>query len=467
MTGPYLIGVLAAAVLFVILGTARWKIHPFLALLGASYGVGLASGLSSSRTVDVITEGLGGTIGYIGIVIAAGTIIGTVLERTGGARLLAQAVLRVVGRARAVLAMSITGAVVSIPVFCDSGFIILSPLSRSLARQSGGSITPYAVALSMGLYATHVFVPPTPGPIAAAGELGAELGLVILLGLVVTVPVLCTTYVFARYMGQRIQIGPELDADADPILDADSNLDADPVEERSAFEEPEPRMSTVTAAALPIGVPILLIAMRSIAVLPSRPLGDGSVFAVLTFLGDPNTALLLGVIGAFALTANLSGHEFSKWVGGALKDAGIIILITGAGGAFGKVLQATPVGSFLGEALARYELGALSILLPFFVAAALKTALGSSTVAIITAAAILLPLLESLGLSGPMGPVLTTLAIGAGAMTVSHANDSYFWVVGQFSGMSVPQAYQLQTVGSAVAGLTGIVAVLVLSLFML
>lgn len=454
MSGPLLIGILTAAVLFVILATARWNVHPFLVLLAASYGVGLTSGLSASRTIEVISDGFGGTIGYIGIVIAAGTIIGAILERTGGAQVLADAVLRVVGRARAVLAMSITGAVISVPVFCDSGFIILSPLSRSLARESGDSVTAYALALSMGLYTTHVFVPPTPGPIAAAGELGAELGFVILLGLVVTVPVLCTTYLFARYMGRRIIIDP-----------AQAAIPVDRTETERELESP--RITSVARAALPIVLPIILISIQSVASLPSRPFGDGNVFAVLTFLGNPNSALLLGVIAALTVISGGNREMFSGWIGEALKDAGLIILITGAGGAFGSVLQATPIGDYLGVALADFNLGTLSILLPFILAAALKTALGSSTVAIITAAAITMPLLTSLGLNGTMGPVLTTLAIGAGAMTVSHANDSYFWVVSQFSGMTVPQAYRLQTVGSAVAGLTGIAAVFVLALILL
>ncbi len=460
MSGLLLIGVLTAAVVFVVFATARWNLHPFLVLLAASYGVGMLSGLSAAGTVDAITDGFGGTIGYIGIVIAAGTIIGAVLERTGGARVLADAVVRVVGRTRSLLAMSITGAVVSVPVFCDSGFIILSPLSRSLARESGDPLASYAVGLSMGLYATHVFIPPTPGPIAAAGELGAELGFVILLGLVVIVPVLISTYMFARFMGERIDIGPPQEETLSGEID----------QREGAMDRSDatvPQITSVTAAALPIAIPIVLIALQSIAALPSRPLGESTLFTMLTSLGNPNTALLLGVVVAFVVTPNVNGRVFSEWAGQALKDGGIIILITGAGGAFGAVLQATPIGDYLAEALAGYNMGALSILLPFILASALKTTLGSSTVAMITAAAISMPLLPSLGLDGTLGPVLTTLAIGAGAMTVSHANDSYFWVVSQFSGMTVPQAYRLQTLGSAVAGITGIATIFVLALVLL
>jgi len=168
-SGPFLILLLILAILFIIAGTAKVKMHPFIVLLITAYGLGLLAGLSPDQVIEAITEGFGGTLRYIGIVIAAGTIIGAILERSGAARVMAESVIRWVGRARSALAMSLTGAVVSIPVFCDSGYVVLSPLSRSLAAQSRQSLAVYAVALSMGLYATHVFVPPTPGPIAAAG----------------------------------------------------------------------------------------------------------------------------------------------------------------------------------------------------------------------------------------------------------------------------------------------------------
>ena len=466
MSAPLLIALLVLAVLFIIYGTARAKLHPFLVLLAAAYGLGLAAGLSPAATIEAITGGFGGTIGYIGIVIAAGTIIGVILEKSGAALVMARAVLGLVGRARASLAMSLTGAVVSIPVFCDSGYVILSPLNRSLAAQSQTSLATFAVALSMGLYTTHVFVPPTPGPIAAAGELGADVGTVILLGLVTTIPVLFATNAFAQYMGRRIFIEPDVEEEAA------SDVQADLEKEQKTDVRPAPngdvaRTPSAWKAFSPILLPMVLIAVQSVAELPGRPFGEGAVFAFLSFLGDPNTALLLGVVVALLLVRKRGKKVYGGWIGDGLREAGVIILITGAGGALGRVLQATPLGDVLGASLAALELGAFSILLPFLIAAALKTALGSSTVAIITTASIILPLLPALGLDVGLGPALTTLAIGAGAMTVSHANDSYFWVVSQFSDMSVAQAYRLQTLGSAVAGLTGIAVVFVLSLVLL
>lgn len=450
MSGPFLIVLLLLAILFIIWGTARAKWHPFLVLLLAAYGLGLSAGLDPAETTHAITSGFGGTLGYIGIVIAAGTIIGTLLERSGGALVMANTVLRWIGKARAVFAMSVTGAVVSIPVFCDSGFIILSPLNRSLADQTKQSVATFAIALSMGLYTTHVFVPPTPGPIAAAGELGADIGTVILFGLLTTIPVLIVTSLFARYMGSRIEISGEAVAPSEKV--------PAPVPE----ELPRPWQ-----AFAPVLVPVLLIALQSIVELPSRPLGEGMLFQALSFLGDPNSALLIGVVLAFFTIPERGPKVYSGWVGDGLKAAGSILLITGAGGALGRVLQTTPIGSYLGETMAALELGVFSIFLPFLIAAALKTTLGSSTVAIITAASIVAPLLDGLGLTAGLGVVLVTLAIGAGAMTVSHANDSYFWVVSQFSGMAVSDAYKLHTVGSAVAGVTGIIFIFVLSLMVL
>lgn len=455
MSGYFLSALLVAAVIFIVVSTARWKLHPFLALLLAAFGVGLLSGLPGPDTVTAITDGFGSTLGSIGIVIAAGTVIGSLLEKSGSTRVIADLVIRGIGKARSALAMSITGAIVSIPVFCDSGFVILAPLNRSLASESKQSLATFAVALSMGLYTTHVFVPPTPGPIAAAGTLEADIGSVILLGIAVTIPVIIVTYIFANYIGRRIYIDPD-----EPIT-SDTGDNTDPEQPASKAHQP-----AAVTALLPILVPMLLIALGSIAALPAVPLGEGWLSTAIDFLGNPNTALIIGVFLAFrTINPERRGPAaYGEWVGDGLKSAGVIILITGAGGAFGSVLRATEIGSFLGQLLAEWNIG---IFLPFLIAAALKTAQGSSTVAIITSASIMLPLLPEAGMAAGLGPVLVTLAIGAGAMTVSHANDSYFWVVSQFSGMDVSQAYRLQTIGSAVAGVSGMMMVFLLSLFLL
>lgn len=451
LTGPFLLGALVVAIVFIVVATTRFKLHPFLALLITAYGMGLCGGLSPAQTITALTGGFGKTVGYIGIVIACGCIIGLVLEKSGCALVLGEMMLRLIGRKRSVLAMSCTGALVSIPVFCDSGYVILSPLNRSLARQTGLSLATFAVALSMGLYATHCLVPPTPGPLAVAGELRADMGTVILLGLLVVVPVVATTLAYAQFAGRRIFIDPNQGAPSLAIVSQ-----AEPKPAHGAF-----------AAFSPILFPVLFIAAKSVADFPGRPLGDGLLRAGLGLLGEPNTALALGVLLAWFVVRRHGCETFGSWCGDGLRDAGTIILITAAGGAFGGVLRETPMAKLLGDSLASLDLGRWNILLPFIVAAGLKTAIGSSTVAMITTASLVSHLLPSMGLATGFGPALTTLAIASGAMMVSHANDSYFWVIAQMSRMTVAQGYCLITVATAVAGLTGITAVLLLSLVLL
>lgn len=449
MHGLWLIVLLLLAIVFIIMATSRARIHPFLVLLLAAYGVGILGGLPVAKVVKTITGGFGSTLGSIGIVIAAGTIIGSVLERSGGTRVIAHHVIERIGRVRSDLAMSITGAIVSIPVFCDSGFVILSPLNRSLANETGKSLAVYAVALSMGLYATHVFVPPTPGPIAAAGTLHANIGEVIIMGLIVSVPVVFVTFLFARFAGKRIYIDPS----EDPIAEQQPKVD-------NPEDQKAPNFWT---ALMPIMVPVILIALGSVVQLTGLPVALAWLGHILKFLGDPNTALITGALLTFGSLRGSGMGIFSECVSDGLKSAGSIILITGAGGALGAILRTTGIGDYIGSGLAHWDLG---LFLPFIMAAALKTAQGSSTVAIITTASILEPLAAHLGLGAGWGPVLVTLAIGAGSMTVSHANDSFFWVVTQFSGMDVSQGYRLQTIGSALAGVTGILSVYLLHLIL-
>jgi GntP family gluconate:H+ symporter len=275
-------------------------------------------------------------------------------------------------------------------------------------------------------------VPPTPGPVAAAGILEADLGLVILWGLLVSGFALVAAWLFSIKFAANIDIQAESEQ-------ADK--------ERTPAEAP-----SVFKSVIPIFLPILLIVLRSVSDFPNHPFGQSSLTSFIDFVGQPVVALLVGVFFAFLLPQKLTTQMLSPsgWVGEAVLAAAGIIIITGCGGAFGKVLQ----NSGISDAVAR-QLGRgshLSIALPFIMAAALKTAQGSSTVAIITTAGIVAPLIESLGLADPTGRALTVVAIGAGSMVVSHANDSYFWVVTGLSKMSVKQGYKLQTLGTLVQG---------------
>ena len=431
----WLVILLLLTIVFVIVATTRLKLHPFLALLIAAFGYGLLCGkMSPQEVVESVNAGFGGTIGYIGIVILAGSVIGTFLEKSGGAVKLAQKILQLVGYKNVPLAMGIIGYIVSIPVFCDAGFVILWPLAKSLSVRAKTSLAATAIALSLGLYATHTMVPPTPGPVAAAGILKADLGLVILWGLLVGIFALAAACVFSIKFAAKVDIKVESESEQ-------SDKENLPAQAPSAFK-----------SVIPIFLPLLLIVLRSVSDFPNHPFGQGSVAGFIEFAGQPVVALLAGVFLAFLLPKKLTADMFSPsgWIGEAVLAVAAIIIITGCGGAFGKVLQNSGVSEVVAEQLGGKN---LSIALPFIMAAALKTAQGSSTVAIITTAGTMAPLIESLGLADPTGRALTVVAIGAGSMVVSHANDSYFWVVTGLSKMSVKQGYKLQTLGTLVQGI--------------
>ena len=449
-----LVLILAALIVFIVLATTSLKLHPFLALLAAAFLAGFAYQLPAGEIVSLITSGFGGILGGIGIVIALGTIIGVILERSGAAITLAESVIRVLGQRFPTLTMSIIGYVVSIPVFCDSGYVILNSLKNAMAKRMNVSVVAMSVALATGLYASHTFVPPTPGPIAAAGNLGlsSQLGLVIAVGLfVAVVTALAGLWWANRFIGKTVELVGE-----------------EPAEEQSDFAAMRARYGELPSAAksfAPIFVPILLICLGSVATFPTRPLGEGPAMTLLSFLGQPVVALLVGLIFAcLLLKGPLKRQRFYDQVAEGLIQAAPILLITGAGGAFGATLKATPLGDYLGQTLSSLGIG---LMMPFLVSAALKTAQGSTTVALVTTSAMVAPLLPELGLDSEMGRVLTVMAIGAGGMTVSHANDSFFWVVTQFSRMPVALAYRAQTMATLVQGIAGIITTWLLSLVLL
>lgn len=430
---------LVLVVIIMVIAASKYKFHPFLSLLMAGIVMGFVGGLSESEVITTLLNGFGKTLGSIGIIIAFGTIIGAYLENSGGAKTLANWTLNAIGKNRSVLGMNLTGFIVSIPVYCDSGFIILSSLIKAISKNSKIPLAVLGVSLAAGLYATHVFVPPTPGPLAATAALDADLGLVILLSLIVAIPVALSGYFWAKYLERRME-----------KVDTDTNVEDHPINEK---------LPKVSSSFAPILVPIVLIALKSVTSYPTHPFGEGILANILNFIGNPVIALLIGVFLAFHLKPKSIEDTHFNWVTFGLKEAGIIILITGAGGAFGAILQATGIGDLIGEQFATVNLG---LFLPFVIAAILKSAQGSSTVSIITTAAIMAPILEPFGLESSLGRALTVLSIGAGAMTVSHLNDSYFWVVAQFSEMNTTTALKSQTVSTLIQGLTGIILVMLI-----
>lgn len=426
--------VLVLTIAFIVVSTASFKLHPFLALVFAALGYGLFTGMPLDQIIQSVNNGFGNTIGSIGIVIVAGCIIGQFLEESGGAYVMARSVLGITGQKRVPLAMLLMGYFISIPVFADSGFVVLTPLNRAMSKKAGITLASTAIALSLGLTITHCLVPPTPGPIAAASIMEANLGFVILTGVAASVMSAIAAYLFVTRYARRIIIDPSPN-------DTEEEIERKVAGAPSAFK-----------SFVPVVVPLVLIVLKSVSDLPSLPLGDGSFHKIVSFVGAPVVALLIGMLLSFTLPKKLESQMLgaSGWVGKALVSASSIILITAAGGSFGTILRDSGIANVLGDALAHANLG---IWLPFIIAASLKTAQGSSTVAIITTASLLAPLMASLGLDSELGKALAVTALCSGAMVVSHANDSMFWVVTQMSGMNVKTGYKLHTLGTLASGL--------------
>ncbi len=423
------------SVILIIFLTSKLKIHPLLVLLLVALMYGFLTGMPLNVIVSSINEGFGETLGKIGLIIVLGVIIGAFLEKSGGAFALAGKVLKVIGNKRVPAAMGIIGYFVSIPVFADSGFLLISPINKSLSKKAGISLAGSAIALSLGLTATHTLVPPTPGPIAAAGILGADLGLVMILGLLTAAVELVVAIIFATKYASRTYIDPNPE-----MSDSDIN----------ALSKDAPG---VLKSSLPVIVPIILIILKSVVNLFEGSL-NSQVVKFISFIGEPVIALLIGMFLALLLPKilDLEMLSTSGLVGKVLQNSSNIILITGAGGIFGKVLQNSGIAKLLGETLTDTN---MSIWLPFLLSAAIKSAQGSSTVALITTASIMTPMMSALGFVTGIEKAMVVMAIGTGSEVFSHANDSFFWVVTQLSGMDVKTGYRLHSLGTFIIGVTG------------
>lgn len=435
----YAIG-LILALTFIIIGIVRWNIHPFFVLLLAALGYGFISGMGVDQIIASVNDGFGSIMGKIGLIIFFGVAIGTILEKSGGAMVIATRMLQFLGEKSVHLAMMATGFILSIPVFADSSFIIMNSLNKAITHKAKLAFAGTTAALALGLTATHVFIPPTPGPIAAAGILGADLGSVIMWGLIVSTIALVPCYFFATRIASRVHV---------PI-----------VMEASPDESHRPRLSL---SVLCIVVPILLIVGKSILDYPTVDATDTWFYPIISFFGTPVIALLVGVALSLLLPRKLDQRVYSStgWLGEALVTAAPIILITGAGGIFGAMLQ----NSGIGDVIVRlFSDGSMGLFLPFLLAACLKTTQGSSTVALITAASIVAPMLPALGLDTDFDRTMAVMAIGAGSTVVSHANDSFFWVLTQLTGMDVKQGNKVQTLGTLILGVSSFIVVLIVSM---
>lgn len=464
MSGIALIVCFVIAIILMIVMISKFKVHPFLALMSISLVLAIVAGIDLSKIPAMIGVGFSGTFKSIGIVIIFGTIIGTVLEKTGAALKLADMVVKLVGQRRPELAMLIMGWVVGIPVFCDSGFVVLNSIREALYKKISASPVAMSVALSGGLYASHVFIPPTPGPIAAAGTLGlgGNLLLVIIMGTVVSVPVLVAVYFFSKSIAKSVTIS---DKEADATITA-------------SYEELLKKFGKLPCGFLslaPIIMPIIFMAVGSVVdVLAKQGMLDKAALLpkIFLFLGNPIIALAIGVIFCvFLLAETKKMREFDHITNESLKIAGPILFITAAGGVLGNVITEAGFVNFIKENASTIK--AIGIFFPFIISAVLKTAQGSSTVAIITTASIMgafsdgNSLMHTLGFSSEISAALCVMAIASGAMCVSHANDSYFWVVTNFSKMTADQGYRTQTAMTFIMGVIGMISVYILSLVLL
>ena len=431
--------VLAVAVL--VLFTVKLKIHPFFALIATSATFAVVSGMDMQEMLS----GMGGTTADIGLVIALGTVTGTLLEKSGAAETMAKTILKITGKKHAALGLAITGYFVSIPVFCDSAFVLLSPIAKRLSKDTKISMTTMAVALAMGLHATHMFVPPTPGPLAVAGILNADLGMVILFGAMVSIPVMLVGYFASLAAGKKYYYLPEIEETAP----------SENGKQPSAF-----------AAFLPILVPIFLMLLKTIGDMVAS---ENVLLSVLDVIGTPAVALLIGLLLAAYTYHQIHPEDKDAWsfdgvVADSLKTAGQIVLIVGAGGAFGGVLKASSLQAILTEAFSGLAIG---ILAPFLIGFIFRTCVGSATIAMVTAATMITPLIDILGFGTPMGRVIAMLACAAGGMMVFHGNDDFFWVTATTSKMDTSIAYKTIPIISVLQSLTALAVVFVLSLVFL
>ncbi len=421
-----LVGISIAAIIIL---TSRLKLKAFIALFLVSLFLAFTT-LPANTIVSTIKEGFGNTMASIGFLIILGAIIGITLDKTGGTISIARYILSKTGERRSASALAITGFITGLPIFCDSGFIILSGLAKSFSSRSKIAMPFMATVLATSLYSVHCLIPPHPGALAAAGIIKVNIGYLILLGIVFAVPGALAAFFWSGRMTK------DKNYPASKVIEVDPQLTTD-------------KLPSAFVSFLPIVVPLLLITIRSLLLLVDKA-GQTVLSKIFFFPGEPIFALAIGVILAMFLIKEKTIESMNSVFGEAIEKAGPILIVTAAGGMFGMVIKATGTGESIGRLLAGTNIG---ILVPFLIAVIMKTAQGSSTVAIITTASFVAPMLSLLGLDSEWGRLLTMLSMGAGSMIVSHANDSYFWVVSNFSEIDPAVTLKVYSSSTIVMGL--------------
>ncbi|HLK27288.1 MAG TPA: GntP family permease [Puia sp.] len=436
----YLFIWLLGGIIFIILLTAKYKIPAFFALSSACFLVGLGAQMPLSDILNTMKEGFGNVMKSLGFIIVLGTTLGAVLEHNGSIAVLSDFIIRKMGEKYIVLSMNIIGFIVGMPVFCDSGFIILSSLNKSISLRT--AISPYitSVSLATGLLSVHCLIPPHPGASAAAALLEVDFGKLLLIGTLIAIPASLAGYFWAIYAGRKFQ-GQSIKNENEKIFSS---------------SQPSPFQSF-----LPIAVPVLLMSARSFSTWGKS--SSGIWQNIFSALGEPVVALAIGILMALTIWKNKKIKTVTALLGEATEKAGGILVIIGAGGAFGAILTAMHFGQHFSKI---FPLASMGILFPFLVTSLLKTAQGSSTVAIITAASLVQPLLPALHLDSENGRLLCLLSMGAGSMIISHANDAYFWVIAKFSSLAIKPMFRMYSLATLWMGLVSFGMVCILSLFL-
>ncbi|MFI6492788.1 GntP family permease [Streptomyces sp. NPDC050564] len=463
--GLLTVAALGIALLLVLIIKAR--LQPFVALLAVSIAVGLAAGLSvtelfgtvqRSTAVSVIESGMGGILGHVAIIIGLGTMLGAILEVSGGAEVLASRLLNLFGEKRAPLAMGLTGLIFGIPVFFDVGIFVLAPIVYAAAKRSGKSILLYCMPLLAGLSMTHAFLPPHPGPVAAAGLLHVQLGWVILMGIVCGIPAVLAAWVYSAWIGKRIFVAVPQD-----MVEAAAEAKLAVIEEqRAAGVEPREKPVPLGTVLGIIGTPLVLILAATFS---SIALDPSTVRSVIEFFGSPFVALTIALILAYYLLGIRRGwsrKSLETVSTSSLKPVGNILLVVGAGGIFGAVLKASGVAQALSDTF--NDVGLPVLVLSYLISVVLRVAQGSATVAIVTTAGIVAPLLAE-GHHSQAFVALVIMAISAGSIFASHVNDGGFWMVAKYFGISERDTLKSWTVLETVLSVAGFAVAAVLSLF--
>ena len=450
MSTPFIIFIVVSAVAVLLFMVLKLKVSAFISLLITAVYVGIITGMPLNEITKSIQNGMAGTLGFVATVVGLGAIFGQLLESSGGAESLARFLLRKFGEKRAPWAMVITGFLVAIPIFLDVGFIILVPIIYALSRDSKKSLLYYAIPLLAGLAVTHAFVPPTPGPVAVADIINVSLGWVIFLGIIIGFPVaIIAGPVWGRYISKKIFLAPPAEFAQTENIDYDKNN--------------LPPFGTI---AFLISVPLILIVISTLtSVLVQKGIMEKSLLSDgIEFFGHPFTALIIATLLAsvFCLKRGMDKQKVLQLSTKALGPAGIIILITGAGGVLKQILVDSGIGKIMAESMAGSALP--PIVLAWLLAAVVRLAQGSATVAMITAAGIIAPALGAFNLSEPQ-LALIVLSIASGATIASHVNDSGFWLVGKYLGMTEKQTLQSWTVMETIIAFCGLAFTLLASFF--